>query len=314
MTTYNRRGDPIKGVDISYCQNGIDYNKLQAAGVKFAIIRAGFSRSTDSTLTKHVRGCESAGIDYGFYWYSCARNTADAQQEAAACLNAIKKFAKPKYPVFFDGENDDIAAAVGKTEMTKIALAFADEIEGGGYPAGIYANPAWMETKYDKSRIIGNIDIWLACWTYDPETKPRYNYGQTMWQWGIEGYGMNVDADVCYVDYPTETAKWYANHPVEPKPAKTVEQLAEEVIKGLWGYGDERRKRLTDAGYDYDAVQAEVNRILREKQHEPDKSVHDIAVEVINGLWGNGEERKQKLTAAGYDYEAVQAEVDRLLK
>ena len=38
-----------------------------------------------------------------------------------------------------------------------------------------------------------------------------------------------------------------------------------------------------------------------------------IAKEVINGKWGNGEERKKKLTAAGYDYKAVQAKVNELL-
>lgn len=44
------------------------------------------------------------------------------------------------------------------------------------------------------------------------------------------------------------------------------------------------------------------------------KSITDVAKEVIAGKWGNGEGRKKKLTAAGYDYAAVQKEVNRLLK
>ena len=44
------------------------------------------------------------------------------------------------------------------------------------------------------------------------------------------------------------------------------------------------------------------------------KSVTEIAKEVISGKWGNGVERKQKLTLAGYDYKKIQAEVNRLLK
>lgn len=44
------------------------------------------------------------------------------------------------------------------------------------------------------------------------------------------------------------------------------------------------------------------------------KSNTEVAREVIQGKWGNGATRKQKLTAAGYDYSAVQAEVNRLLK
>lgn len=48
----------------------------------------------------------------------------------------------------------------------------------------------------------------------------------------------------------------------EAKPKKTVAELAKEVIQGKWGSGDDRKKKLTAAGYDYDAVQKEVNRIL----------------------------------------------------
>lgn len=44
------------------------------------------------------------------------------------------------------------------------------------------------------------------------------------------------------------------------------------------------------------------------------KTVTAVAKEVISGKWGNGNERKIKLTNAGYDYKAVQAEVNRLLK
>ena len=45
----------------------------------------------------------------------------------------------------------------------------------------------------------------------------------------------------------------------------------------------------------------------------PSKSISDIAKEVIAGKWGNGNDRKSKLQAAGYDYNTVQAEVNRQL-
>ena len=44
------------------------------------------------------------------------------------------------------------------------------------------------------------------------------------------------------------------------------------------------------------------------------KSVEELAKEVIRGDWGNGQERKDKLAAAGYDYATVQAKVNELLK
>ena len=44
---------------------------------------------------------------------------------------------------------------------------------------------------------------------------------------------------------------------------KSIEELAKEVIRGNWGNGDERKTRLTEAGYDYDAIQKKVNELLK---------------------------------------------------
>ena len=85
------------------------------------------------------------------------------------------------------------------------------------------------------------------------------------------------------------------------------------MIAGAWGNGEERKKRLEAAGYDYRAVQDQVNALLKGKE-KPTKSVAEVAREVIAGAWGNGEERKKRLEAAGYDYRAVQDKVNGLLK
>ena len=99
-----------------------------------------------------------------------------------------------------------------------------------------------------------------------------------------------------------------------PKPSKSVDELAQEVIAGLWGNQPERQQRLEAAGYDYYAVQARVNEILAPAPAPtPSKSVDDLAREVIRGNWGNGQERKDRLTAAGYDYSTVQARVNEML-
>lgn len=300
----------IKGVDISKYQSGIDYAKLKAAGVNFAIIRAGFATSEDTSLTDHVKGCKAAGIDVGYYWYSYANSVEQARKEARACIKAISKFSAPDYPVFFDGEENSIANAVGKKTMTDIALAFVNEIENGGYPCGIYANPDWLENRYEKGRIIDNTDIWLAHWTWDPDKKSKYDYDQTMWQWGIIKVGdMDVDANLCFVDYHMITADWYDADELQAN-GKTVTDLAREVLGGLWGNGVDRKQRLINAGYNYDEVQAEVNRMLSATDK---KALDDVAVDVIRGLWGNGEDRKQRLTVAGYDYTQVQDRVNELL-
>ena len=96
---------------------------------------------------------------------------------------------------------------------------------------------------------------------------------------------------------------------------KTVDEIAQEVIAGKWGNGAERKEKLTAAGYDYNAVQSAVNAMLSGKKPAANtKSVDELAREVIAGKWGNGTARKQKLTAAGYDYSAVQKRVNELLR
>ena len=114
------------------------------------------------------------------------------------------------------------------------------------------------------------------------------------------------------------------------------------VIEGEFGNGEERVKRLTEAGYNATEVQNEVNRIMAEKDGENneennaesskqnsesrilcgirgsqlyrDDDIETIAAEVIQGDWGNGEERRERLEQAGYDYNVVQARVNEILE
>lgn len=102
--------------------------------------------------------------------------------------------------------------------------------------------------------------------------------------------------------------------PVTPTK-KSIDEIAKEVINGQWGNGQDRFNKLTSAGYDANAVQNKVNEMLGAKPVTPSKKSNDtIANEVIQGLWGNGDTRKTKLTQAGYDYNAIQKIVNAKLK
>lgn len=90
---------------------------------------------------------------------------------------------------------------------------------------------------------------------------------------------------------------------------KSVETIAQEVLDGKWGNAPERWQRLSNAGYDFAAVQAVVNRLISKKEQNTEL----LAMEVLAGQWGNEPLRSQLLRAAGYDADAVQAEVNRLL-
>lgn len=104
----------------------------------------------------------------------------------------------------------------------------------------------------------------------------------------------------------------YAAAGSKPAATKTVEQLAQEVIAGLWGNGDARKAALAAAGYNYSAVQKRVNELVATPAPVK-KSVDELAKEVLAGSWGNGQDRKDRLTAAGYDYNAVQKKVNELV-
>jgi len=101
----------------------------------------------------------------------------------------------------------------------------------------------------------------------------------------------------------------------EAPPRKSISQIASEVIAGKWDDGADRKRKLEDAGYNYAAVQKEVNRLLTPKgDRKPKLTIAQLATQVINGDWGTGDDRKSRLTRAGHNYNAVQAEVNRRLR
>lgn len=295
----------LKGIDISNWQKGISFDAIEKAGVEFIIMRAGCGTNKDRSVNTFVSECNNRDIPYGFYWYSYAKSVDEAKKEAAKCINVIKEYSKPAYPVFFDIEDKSQISGFTKKERTDMVIAFCEEIKKAGYIPGFYTNPSWLEKYLEKDRLVGVYDLWLACWTNSPDVKARFQYGQKMWQWGADNIdGREVDGNLSYRDYRTN------EEAAELKPVKTVGELAVEVIQGKWGNGSARKKRLTEAGYDYSEVQKKVDELMGIANK---KTVDEIAREVIQGKWGNGDERKKRLTAAGYNYSEVQKRVNKLL-
>lgn len=197
----------IKGVDISRYQDGISFDAIQKAGVEFVIIRAGLGKIKDCRLDTFVAECRKHGIKFGFYWYSYALSVDRVKEEAAACIEAIKAY-KPDYPVSYDQEDKSQIDNLSTRTRTDMAITFCEAIRAAGYTPGIYANPSWFECYYKKNELIGKYDIWLACWTENPDKPPRWNYGQRIWQWGLDNIGgYNVDGDVSYYDYTAAGGK-----------------------------------------------------------------------------------------------------------
>lgn len=107
------------------------------------------------------------------------------------------------------------------------------------------------------------------------------------------------------------------NSRLSAAPAKSVDEVAREVIRGEWGNGSDRRQRLEAAGYDYNAVQDRVNAILTgdapeqptpaepvEPSPEPEQPATDKLYRVQVGAFAvreNAEKMLQRLKDAGFD-------------
>ena len=249
--------------DISSWQGGIDYNAIKQVA-NYCIIRAGFGDSDiDSRFEEHYRNLQ--GLHLGAYWYTYANTPDKAREEARLFLKTIsgKKF---DLPIYLDIEDSSISGLPRDT-LNKIVRAFGNEIENAGYYFGVYSNLNWYRNILSGNELNNAFDWWIALWDNDaPDPAYGINYG--VWQFGqynLNGWG--IDGNYVYKDYPTIIREAGLNHlgdtpTPSPTPTKTIDELAHEVLQGLWGDGQERADRLREAGYDYDAVQKRVNEIL----------------------------------------------------
>lgn len=185
----------MKGIDVSYCQTGVDYKKVKASGIGAVIIRAGYGREVsqkDTQFEKHYAGAKAVGLKIGAYWFSYAESVSDAVTEAKACLACIKG-KKFDMPIYFDMEVS-WQTKLGKKTLTAMCKAFCDTIEQAGYKSGSYANPNWYSNYLDYSGLRAKYSIWLAQWA------STHSLGCDVWQYSdqgkVNGISGNVDLDV----------------------------------------------------------------------------------------------------------------------
>lgn len=194
-------------IDVSSNQEVIDWEKVKAAGVDYAIMRAGYRTygsgiiKTDECCYWNLKEAKKAGVKTGVYFFSQAVNKREAEEEAQFVLDMIGTF-KLDLPVYYDTEEitydtartDDLT---GK-QLTDNAVAFCEYIKKAGYEPGIYANQMWLCNQLDLLRL-EDYGIWLA--KYAEEL--NYPYEIEAWQYSSEGHvdgiGPAVDLDVILV-------------------------------------------------------------------------------------------------------------------
>lgn len=291
----------LKVIDISEFQtiSNWDEVKKNCDGVIIRLGYRGYGSGRivfDEKFKQNFDAVKKHNIPYSVYFTTQAINEAEGKEEAAFCINAINK-AAVNFPIFVDSEdaNRGYGRADGgklsKDQRTAILKAFCDTIKASGYKAGVYASCSWFYDRLNYKELANNF-LWVAQYSNSEPSIPW-----NAWQYTSNGLIGGIYGTV-------DVSKWNAvATKLEPTAKKTNEQIADEVIAGKWGNGDDRERRLTAAGYNYNEVQAIVNKKLAKPAK---KSNEEIAKEVIAGKWGNGDDRKRRLTAAGYNYDAIQ--------
>ncbi len=207
--TYEEDGKVVshKGIDVSKYQGEIDWNKVKADGVEYAMIRIGYRGYgtgkivTDEQAITNIKNATKAGIKVGVYFFSQAINEKEAKEEAEYIVDIIKDY-KIEYPIVFDME--EIAGDTSRTDnltkeqKTDIAIAFCERVKEAEYTPMIYANIKWFASHFDLERIEG-YDKWFA---YYDDTL-YFPYKIKMWQYTdsgkVDGIAGNVDLNI-YVE------------------------------------------------------------------------------------------------------------------
>lgn len=187
------------GIDVSKYNKDIDWEKVKASGIEFAIIRLGYRGSSTGVLVedpyfeKNFAGAKAAGVKTGVYFFTQALNEQEAIEEA----EMVAAFVEPSElstPVFLDvetahGRGDLISA----DQRTANINAFCKALEEKGYKAGVYANKTWFN-KYINTDALDGWKIWLAQYKVkSPTWKGHYD----AWQYSSKGH---VDGISGYVD------------------------------------------------------------------------------------------------------------------
>ena len=203
----------LKGIDVSYCQNEVDWDAAKASGlVDFAILQAGYGRETsqvDTQFERNYAACKRLGIPCGAYWFSYAMSADEARREAQVFLQTIKGKSF-EYPVYMDLELAK-QFALGKAACSAIVDAFLSVLEQSGYYAGLYCSTYYLDN-YLSDSIKSRYTVWCAQYA----SKCTYQNPYGIWQYNVAGneeYDIigqksipgiigECDMDYCYTDYP----------------------------------------------------------------------------------------------------------------
>ena len=285
-------------IDVS-SHNGYDITGiLEQMGTTNTVVKI-------SESTTYLNPCRHAQVEQstpiGFYHFArFGGDVAEAEREAQFFLDNVPQ--QVQYLVL-DYEDDPSGDAQANTNA---CLRFMQMIADAGYKPIYYSYKPFTVENVDYQQILAQFpnSLWIAGYGLNDGTA-NFEYFPSMdgirwWQYSSNPFDKNI------VLLDDEKEDNISNE----NTLKSLTTVANEVIQGLWGNGQERYDSLANAGYDPQTVQDKVNEILNAGEVA---DLTTVANEVIQGLWGNGQERYDSLTNAGYDPQAVQDKVNEIL-
>jgi GH25 family lysozyme M1 (1,4-beta-N-acetylmuramidase) len=213
------------GIDVSHYQYDIDWAKVKASGVDFAIIKCG-GRSVgddaalyeDPYFEDNIMGALANGVQVGVYFFSQATTVTEAFEEASYCLDLISKY-QITYPVAIDWESGDgfrvNEAGLDSDSLTQIIEVFCDTVEGCGYDPMVYfCRNDWYKV-VNADELTEKYKTWLALYYneyyYTDKTwemgnsVAEFDYKYDCWQYGVsntvDGIDGYVDMDLAFFAY-----------------------------------------------------------------------------------------------------------------
>lgn len=200
-----------KGIDVSYHQGVIDWKKVKESGIEFAIIRAGYGKSTvDKCFIKNIVGAHTAGLKIGVYWFIYALNDDDSIKNAEMFHNTIEPYREAiTMKVFADYEYDSDSYAQrngvvhNNSTRTRIVKTFLEYLIEKGWDVGNYANPDYINNKFED---LSEYPLWLAWYNATEEKAKTYNpiMHQHTSKGSVPGIKGNVDMNIYYGKIPEE--------------------------------------------------------------------------------------------------------------
>ena len=201
------------GIDVSTWQGKINWAKVKNSGISFAMIRTGFRGTVSGKITKdnwfesNIKGAIANNINVGVYFFSMAKNEAEALEEAKWVVEQIKDY-DISYPVAVDIEifDQDRLEGVSYSQMTSNALVFCNYIRSKGYTPMIYSYMNALTKKFDTARF-ANERIWLAQYNDTVTYKGKYHMWQYTSSGSVPGISGRVDMNVAYFSVTNDVTK-----------------------------------------------------------------------------------------------------------